>query len=92
VCGLVILSKYHSTKSKTFLAESFGQHLLVIFTALEPFYVTLHGCNLIENTGVYSPEHHIIKAHSCINTQQKAAKIIFKVQQPLAKTHNLHLN
>ncbi|MCW8834469.1 MAG: hypothetical protein OQK09_14360, partial [Colwellia sp.] len=25
--------------SKTFLAESFGQRLLVIFTALSPFYV-----------------------------------------------------
>jgi hypothetical protein len=25
--------------SKTLLAESFGQHLLVIFTALSPFYV-----------------------------------------------------
>ncbi|MGV2872029.1 hypothetical protein [Colwellia sp. E150_009] len=39
MCSLVILSKYYSTKSKTFLAESFGQRLLVIFTALSPFYV-----------------------------------------------------
>jgi len=34
-----ILSKYYSTMSKTLLAESFGQHLLDIFTALSPFYV-----------------------------------------------------
>ncbi|WP_081428723.1 hypothetical protein [Colwellia psychrerythraea] len=34
-----MLSKYYSTKSKTLLAESFGQRLLVIFTALSPFYV-----------------------------------------------------
>ncbi|WP_426360546.1 hypothetical protein ACPUVO_07830 [Pseudocolwellia sp. HL-MZ19] len=34
-----MLSKYCSTKSKTLLAESFGQHLLVISTALSPFYV-----------------------------------------------------
>ncbi|PKH88129.1 hypothetical protein [Colwellia sp. Bg11-28] len=39
MCSLVILSKYYSTKSKTLLAESFGQHLLVIFTALSHFYV-----------------------------------------------------
>ncbi|MDG1750396.1 MAG: hypothetical protein P8I03_01860 [Thalassotalea sp.] len=39
MCSLVILSKYYSTKSKTILAESFGQRLLVIFTALLPFYV-----------------------------------------------------
>jgi len=39
VCSLVILSKYCSTKSKTLLAESFGQRLLIIFTALLPFYV-----------------------------------------------------
>ncbi|MCW8833117.1 MAG: hypothetical protein OQK09_11755 [Colwellia sp.] len=39
MCSLVILSKYYSTKSKTFLAESFGQRLLVVFTALSPFYV-----------------------------------------------------
>ncbi|AAZ27309.1 hypothetical protein [Colwellia psychrerythraea] len=39
MCSLVILSKFYSTKSKTLLAESFGQHLLDIFTALSPFYV-----------------------------------------------------
>ncbi|PKH86052.1 hypothetical protein [Colwellia sp. Bg11-28] len=39
MCSLVILSKLYSTKSKTLLAESFGQRLLVIFTALSPFYV-----------------------------------------------------
>ncbi|CAM4198415.1 hypothetical protein SHLI107390_03385 [Shewanella livingstonensis] len=33
------LSKMHSTKSKTFLAEPFGQRLLAIFTALSTFYV-----------------------------------------------------
>ncbi|WP_246128988.1 hypothetical protein [Colwellia demingiae] len=39
MCSLVVLSKSYSTMSKTLLAESFGQHLLVIFTALSPFYV-----------------------------------------------------
>ncbi|WP_114327031.1 hypothetical protein [Candidatus Colwellia aromaticivorans] len=39
MCSLVTLSKYYSTKSKTLLAESFGQRLLVVFTALSPFYV-----------------------------------------------------
>jgi len=33
------LSKIHLTKSKTFLAEPFGQRLLVISTALSAFYV-----------------------------------------------------
>ena len=33
------LSKIHSTKSKTFLAEPFGQRLLTIFTTLSTFYV-----------------------------------------------------
>jgi len=42
--------------SKTLLAESFGQRLLVIFTALSPFYVTLHGCSLLDNAGAYCPE------------------------------------
>ena len=36
-------AKMHSTKSKTFLAEPFGQRLLVIFTVLSTFYVeSLH--------------------------------------------------
>ena len=39
MCSLVTLSKYYTTKSKTLLAESFGQRLLDIFTALSPFYV-----------------------------------------------------
>ena len=39
MCSLVTLSKYYSTMSKALLAESFGQRLLVIFTALSPFYV-----------------------------------------------------
>jgi len=39
VCSLVTLSKYYSTKSETLLAESIGQRLLVIFTALSPFDV-----------------------------------------------------
>ncbi|PAJ72323.1 hypothetical protein CJF42_21720 [Pseudoalteromonas sp. NBT06-2] len=39
MCSLVILSKYDSTKNKMLLAESFGQRLLGIFTALSPFYV-----------------------------------------------------
>ncbi|PAJ72871.1 hypothetical protein CJF42_18920 [Pseudoalteromonas sp. NBT06-2] len=34
-----ILSKYDSTKNKMLLAESFGQRLLGILTALSPFYV-----------------------------------------------------
>jgi hypothetical protein len=33
------ISKYYSTMSETFLAESFRERLLVIFTALLPFYV-----------------------------------------------------
>ncbi len=33
------LSKIHLTKSKTFLAEPFGQRLLGIFTAFSAFYV-----------------------------------------------------
>ncbi len=33
------LSKVHSTKSKTFLGEPFGQRLLAIFTSLLTFYV-----------------------------------------------------
>jgi hypothetical protein len=53
--------------SKTLLAESFGQRLLVVFTALSPFYVN----------------NHITKALPCINTQQTAAKIISKDQQTL---------
>ncbi|PKH85133.1 hypothetical protein [Colwellia sp. Bg11-28] len=39
MCSLVTLSKYYSTMSKTLLAESFGQRLLVICTALSSFYV-----------------------------------------------------
>jgi len=42
--------------SKTLLAESFGQRLLVIFTALSPFYVTIYGCSLLDNAGAYCPE------------------------------------
>ncbi|MCW8866452.1 MAG: hypothetical protein OQK09_16930 [Colwellia sp.] len=56
MCSLVTLSKYYSTKSKTFLAESFGQRLLVIFTELSTFFVTLHGCSLLDNAGAYCPE------------------------------------
>ena len=56
MCSLVTLSKYYSTKSKTLLAESFGQRLLVIFAALSPFYVTLHGCSLLDNAGAHCPE------------------------------------
>ncbi|WP_372882966.1 hypothetical protein [Psychromonas sp.] len=39
MCRLVILSKYLATKSKTLLAESFGQRLLALSTALSPVYV-----------------------------------------------------
>jgi hypothetical protein len=62
-----MLSKYYSTKNKRLLAESFGQRLLVIFTALSPFYV----------------EYPMTKALPCIKTQQKAAKTISKDQQTL---------
>ena len=47
------------------LAESFGQRLLVILTALSPFYV----------------EYPMTKALPCTNTQQKAAKTTPKDQQ-----------
>ncbi|WP_081961968.1 hypothetical protein [Colwellia psychrerythraea] len=56
MCSLVTLSKYYSTMSKTLLAESFGQRLLVILTALSPFYVTRYGCRLLDNAGAYCPE------------------------------------
>ncbi|WP_081967663.1 hypothetical protein [Colwellia psychrerythraea] len=62
MCSLVILSKYDLTKNKTFLAESFGQRLLGIFTALSSFYVTLHGCSLLDNAGAYCPEQPHDKA------------------------------
>ena len=42
--------------SKALLTESFGQRLLVTFTALSPFYVTRHGCRLLDNAGAYCPE------------------------------------
>jgi hypothetical protein len=42
--------------SKALLAESFGQRLLVIFTALSPFYVALHVCSSLDNAGAYCPE------------------------------------
>jgi len=29
---------------------------LVVFTASSPFYVTLHGCCLLDNTGAYCPK------------------------------------
>ena len=56
MCSLVTLSKCYSTKNKALLAESFGQRLLVISTALSPFYVMLHGCSLLDNAGAYCPE------------------------------------
>ena len=42
--------------SKTLLAESFGQRLLVICTALSPFYVALHGYSLLDNAGAHCQE------------------------------------
>jgi hypothetical protein len=42
--------------SKTLLPEPFGQRLLFIFTVLSPFYVTPHGCSLLDNAGAYCPE------------------------------------
>ena len=44
------------------LAESFEQRLLVILTALSPFYVTLHGCSLLDNAGAYCSEQPHDKA------------------------------
>ncbi len=48
--------------NKMRLTESLGQRLLVIFTALSPFYVTLHGGSLLENTRAYCPEQPHDKA------------------------------
>ncbi len=62
MCRLVMLSQYGSTKTKMLLSESFGQRLLVVFTALSPFYVTLHGCNLLDNARAYCPEQSHDKA------------------------------
>ncbi len=39
VCSLATLRKYDSIKNKMLLVESLEQRLLVIFTALSPFYV-----------------------------------------------------
>jgi hypothetical protein len=64
--------------SKTLLAEFFGQRLSVICTALSPFYVTRHGCRLLDNAGAYCPEQPHDKGSSCINTQQTTAKTISK--------------
>jgi hypothetical protein len=52
---------------KTLLAESAGQRLLVISTALAPFRVV----------------HYATKPLPCINTQQIAAKTSTKDQQTL---------
>ncbi|MDP7591562.1 MAG: hypothetical protein QF552_02485 [Litorilituus sp.] len=51
------------------LAESFKQRLLVIFTALSPFYVTLHICSLLDNAGVYYPEQPHDKASALCKYQ-----------------------
>ena len=58
------------------LAESFGQRLLSIFTALSPFYVA---------------QPHT-KPLPCINAQQFAAKVISKDQQPLYLIKKHHKN
>jgi len=68
--------------SKALLVESFGQRLLVVFTALSLFYVTLHGCSLLDNAGDVL-NNHMTKALPCMNTQQIAIKTISKVQQTL---------
>ncbi len=54
---------------KTLLAESVGQRLLGISTALSPFRVA----------------SYTTKALPCINTQQFAAKTITKDQQTLVR-------
>ncbi|HCM47972.1 MAG TPA: hypothetical protein DIS98_10885 [Colwellia sp.] len=71
MCSLVTLSKYYSTKNKALLAESFGQHLLDIFTALSPFHVeqphdkgsALYKCptNSCKNNLKRSTDPHIFK-------------------------------
>jgi len=76
------LSKCYSTKSKALLAEPFGQRLLVNFTALSPFYVTLHGCSLLDNEEHIVLNNHMKMVLPCINTQQTAVKKISKDQQP----------
>ena len=74
MCSLVTLSKYYSTKSKTLLAESFGQRLLVIFTALSPFYVTRYGYRLLDNAGAYCPEQPHDKGSALYKYQTKRCK------------------
>ena len=69
--------------SKTLLAESFGQRLLVIFTALSPFYVTLHGRSLLDNAGAYCPEQPHDKGSALYKYPTSSCKTTSKNQQTL---------
>ena len=89
MCSLVTLSKYYSTMSKTLLAESFGQRLLVIFTALSPFYVTLHGCSLLDNAGAHCPEQPHDKGSALYKYPTNRCKTISQDQQTLVLTEIL---
>jgi len=78
--------------SKTLLAESFGQRLLVICTALSPFYVTLHGRSLLDNAGAYCPEQPHDKGSalykyptsSCKNNLEKSTDPNVPIKKALA--------
>jgi hypothetical protein len=75
--------------SKTLLAEPFGQRLLVIFTALSPFYVTLHGCSLLDNAGAHCPEQPHDKGSALYKYPTNRCKTISKDQQTLVLTEML---
>jgi hypothetical protein len=75
--------------SKALLAESFGQRLLVIFTALSPFYVTRHGCRLLDNAGAYCPEQPHDKGSALYKYPTNRCKTISKDQQTLVLTEML---
>ena len=60
--------------SKTLLAESFGQRLLVICTALSPFNVTRYGCRLLDNAGTYCSEQPRNKGSALYKTPANGCK------------------
>lgn len=65
-----MLSKRHSTKRKTLLAQPFGQSLRLLSTALSGYQVA----------------HYLSKPLPCINNPQIAAKTNLKSQQTLLVT------
>jgi hypothetical protein len=75
--------------SKTLLAESIGQRLLVIYTALSPFYVTLHGCSLLDNAGAHCPEQPHDKGSALYKYPTNRCKTISQDQQTLVLTEIL---